>query len=94
MVSKLMLGAIRFYQKYVSGLLPAACRYHPSCSEYTRVAVRTHGPVRGAWLGARRLARCHPWGGYGIDLVPGAPESGEACGAGTTAAGTTGGGRR
>ena len=82
MLSKLMLGTIRFYQEYVSGLLPMSCRYHPSCSQYARVAVRTHGPVRGVWLAARRLARCHPWGGYGIDLVPGAPEGGDPLGAG------------
>ncbi len=71
MVSGLMLGAIRLYQRHISGLLPASCRYHPSCSEYTRLAVEAHGPARGVWLGARRLARCQPWGGYGIDLVPG-----------------------
>ena len=89
MVSKLMLGAIRVYQRYISGLLPASCRYHPSCSEYTRVAVRTHGPARGVWLGARRLARCHPWGGYGIDLVPEAAEGHEACSEGPHIGGTT-----
>lgn len=92
MVSKLMLGTIRIYQRYFSGLLPASCRYHPSCSEYAGEAVRTHGPVRGGWLGAKRLARCHPWGGYGIDLVPGAPECGEACSGGAHGGGTTGGG--
>ena len=78
MVSKLMLGAIRFYQRYVSGFLPPSCRFHPSCSEYTRLAVETHGPLRGAWLGAKRIARCHPWGGSGIDLVPGRRDEGEA----------------
>lgn len=78
MVSKLMLGAIRFYQRYVSGFLPPSCRFHPSCSEYTRLAVETHGPLRGAWLGAKRIARCHPWGGSGIDLVPGRTDEGEA----------------
>ena len=78
MVSKLMLGAIRFYQRYVSGFLPPSCRFQPSCSEYTRQAVARHGPLRGAWLGAKRLARCHPWGGSGIDLVPGRPGEGEA----------------
>lgn len=77
MVSRLMSGAIRFYQKYISGLLPASCRYHPSCSEYTLQAVETHGAARGVWLGARRLSRCHPWGGYGIDPVPGAVEGRE-----------------
>lgn len=90
MVSKLMLGAIRVYQRYFSGLLPASCRYHPSCSEYAWQAVRRHGPVRGVWLGARRLARCHPWGGHGIDLVPGTREAGDLAGAGTIGGGAAG----
>ena len=77
MISKLMVGAIRFYQMYISVLLPSQCRYHPSCSEYTRVAVETHGALRGGWLGARRLARCRPWGGCGVDPVPGATKGGE-----------------
>ena len=77
MISKLMVGAIRFYQMYISVLLPSLCRYHPSCSEYTRVAVETHGALRGGWLGARRLARCRPWGGCGFDPVPGATKGGE-----------------
>ena len=94
MVSKLMLGAVRVYQRYISGLLPTSCRYHPSCSEYTRMAVRTHGPVRGVWLGARRLARCHPWGGYGIDLVPGAPKAGEPFSGGARGDGTMKGGEQ
>ncbi len=94
MVSRLMLGAIRFYQKYLSGLLPASCRYHPSCSEYARVAVRTHGPVRGIWLGARRLARCRPWGGYGIDMVPGAPPCGEPLAGAAGDRGTSGSAER
>ena len=89
MVSQLMLGAIRFYQRYVSGLLPPTCRFHPSCSEYARLAVETHGPLRGGWLGAKRLARCHPWGGSGIDLVPGRSDDGNA----TARAATTGGRR-
>ena len=99
-VEDLLAGAIRFYQQFISGFLPASCRYHPSCSEYALVAVRTHGPVRGVWLGARRLARCHPWGGCGIDLVPGAAEGAEprrSAGrqsAGTMEGGSFGGGER
>jgi putative membrane protein insertion efficiency factor len=61
---------IRFYRAVVSPWLPAACRYEPSCSQYALEALATHGPVRGLWLGVTRLARCHPWGGFGPDPVP------------------------
>jgi putative membrane protein insertion efficiency factor len=46
------------------------CRYVPSCSQYAREAVETHGALRGSWLAVKRLARCHPWGGHGHDPVP------------------------
>ncbi|HUW02084.1 MAG TPA: membrane protein insertion efficiency factor YidD, partial [Acidimicrobiales bacterium] len=46
------------------------CRYTPSCSQYAREAIDGHGAVRGSWLAARRLGRCHPWGGHGWDPVP------------------------
>ncbi len=68
-----LIGAIRVYQWTLSPLIGPACRYMPSCSEYTLEAIRTHGPLRGTWLGARRLCRCHPWGGHGYDPVPPAP---------------------
>jgi uncharacterized protein len=61
---------IRLYQWTLSPLLPRACRFAPSCSEYTAEAILTHGPVRGVRLGLRRLGRCHPWGGHGYDPVP------------------------
>lgn len=48
----------------------AGCRFEPSCSLYFVDAVETHGPVRGSWLGVKRIARCHPWGGCGCDPVP------------------------
>ena len=70
MLGKLMVGLIRFYQLGISAWTPAACRYHPTCSEYTRVAIEVYGPVRGGWLGLKRLAKCHPWGGRGLDPVP------------------------
>ncbi len=70
MLAKAMIAVIRLYQACVSPIAPPACRYVPSCSEYARRAVEVHGAAAGAWLGLRRLARCHPWGGCGPDPVP------------------------
>jgi putative membrane protein insertion efficiency factor len=66
-----LVGLIVLYQRFVSPLTPATCRYYPSCSSYALVAIRTHGPVRGTWLALRRLLRCHPWSAGGVDHVPG-----------------------
>jgi len=63
-------GLIRFYQLFLSPLLPPSCRYLPTCSEYGLQALERHGALRGGWLTARRLCRCHPWGGSGYDPVP------------------------
>lgn len=71
MLTTLMTGAIRFYQRSLGALKPPCCRYEPTCSEYTRLAIESRGPVRGVWLGLRRIGRCHPWGGFGYDPVPG-----------------------
>lgn len=65
-----LLIGIRLYQWLVRPLLPAACRFEPSCSRYAHEAVRRHGALRGGWLALRRLARCHPFGGCGVDPVP------------------------
>lgn len=65
------IGLVRLYQWLLSPLLPPACRFAPSCSEYAAEALARHGLFRGLWLAARRLARCHPWGGHGYDPVPG-----------------------
>ncbi|MFC4892317.1 membrane protein insertion efficiency factor YidD [Pseudofrancisella aestuarii] len=51
---------IKFYQYIISPVLPARCRYYPTCSEYALEAFKTHGVVRGGWLSAVRLAKCHP----------------------------------
>ncbi|HSM08823.1 MAG TPA: membrane protein insertion efficiency factor YidD [Gemmatimonadota bacterium] len=67
---KALLGLIRFYRAAISPLLPPACRYEPTCSEYARVAIERYGAGRGSWLALRRLARCHPFGGSGWDPVP------------------------
>jgi putative membrane protein insertion efficiency factor len=70
MLRRLIIGLIRAYQAGISPLLPATCRYSPSCSEYARVAVERFGPGRGSWMAVRRLLRCHPFGGAGLDPVP------------------------
>jgi len=67
-----LLALIRFYRAAISPVLPPACRYEPTCSEYARIAIERHGACRGSWLALRRLARCHPFGGSGWDPVPGA----------------------
>ncbi len=65
-----VLLLIRAYQIALSPLLGPRCRYLPSCSEYAAEAVTVHGVLRGGRLALARLARCHPWGGSGIDPVP------------------------
>ena len=67
---RLVVLPIRVYQWTLSPILPRVCRFAPSCSEYAAEAILTHGPLKGLWLGARRILRCHPWGGHGYDPVP------------------------
>jgi uncharacterized protein len=69
-IRRLLVGIIRGYQKVVSPALPAACRFYPSCSAFAATAIERHGPVRGGYLAARRLLRCHPFHPGGIDPVP------------------------
>lgn len=68
--ARALLAALAFYRATLSRLLPRACRFVPSCSEYAAEAVRTHGAASGSWLALRRLLRCHPLGGHGLDPVP------------------------
>jgi putative membrane protein insertion efficiency factor len=76
-----IITAIRLYQVLISPLLAslfgptAGCRYSPTCSCYAREAIQTHGAIRGSWLAAKRVCRCHPWGGSGQDPVPHFPIS-------------------
>jgi putative membrane protein insertion efficiency factor len=66
----LLIFLVRGYQVVISPLLPPACRYYPSCSQYAVEALEKHGALRGGWLAARRIARCHPFRPGGYDPVP------------------------
>lgn len=65
----IVIAAIRLYQKLISPLFPARCRFYPTCSAYAEQAVARHGVLRGGWLAARRLTKCHPWHPGGYDPV-------------------------
>jgi len=69
-LSKILIGIIRFYQYAISPYLPPSCRYTPTCSEYGVEALKKHGPFKGGWLTIKRVASCNPWGGSGYDPVP------------------------
>jgi hypothetical protein len=61
---------IRLYQKLLSPLMGAQCRFSPTCSAYGLEAFKRHGVFKGFWLTIKRIGRCHPWGGSGYDPVP------------------------
>jgi hypothetical protein len=65
-----LMMLVRAYQTAISPWLAPRCRYIPTCSAYALEALDRHGPWRGGWYAVRRLARCHPWGGFGLDPVP------------------------
>ncbi|MBV8046896.1 MAG: membrane protein insertion efficiency factor YidD [Paludibacterium sp.] len=69
-MSRLLILLIRFYQLAISPWLAPRCRFMPTCSCYAIEAVKKHGACKGACLAAKRIARCHPWGGSGFDPVP------------------------
>ena len=70
MLSKLMIGLIVGYQRLISVWTLPSCRYHPTCSEYAKDAIQSHGAALGGWMAMKRIGRCHPWGGSGYDPVP------------------------
>ncbi|MBA2329981.1 MAG: membrane protein insertion efficiency factor YidD [Chitinophagaceae bacterium] len=61
---------IKFYQRAISPWLGASCRYTPTCSQYSLIAFKKYGLLKGFWLTIKRIGRCHPWGGTGYDPVP------------------------
>ena len=84
-LTAVLLLLVRGYQLLISPMIAPRCRFYPSCSAYAVQALQTHGPIRGTWLSARRLGRCHPWNPGGVDLVP--PRKGSASAGSTTDSG-------
>ena len=70
MVKKVFIKIIKIYQKTISPLLGQNCRYHPTCSQYAIEALTLHGVFCGSFLAIKRIIKCNPWGGSGIDNVP------------------------
>jgi hypothetical protein len=70
LAARAALLGLRAYKLLLSPLFTGSCRYAPSCSTYMATAIREHGLIVGGWLGVKRLARCHPFGGSGYDPVP------------------------
>ena len=69
-MKRLLILGVRAYQVGLGPLLPASCRYYPSCSTYAIEALERHGAIRGSWLTVRRILRCHPFVPGGYDPVP------------------------
>lgn len=64
------LVIIKFYQNFISPLLPSTCRYTPTCSEYAKQSLVKHGLIKGSFISIKRIIKCNPWGGNGYDPVP------------------------
>ena len=69
-MTRLLVGLIGAYKGLLSPILPPACRFVPTCSEYAAAAIEKHGPLRGVFLAVRRIVRCAPWHPGGFDPVP------------------------
>jgi len=69
MIKNILLGSIKLYRYVISPLLPASCRFAPTCSEYSAEAIKKYGAVKGGYLSVRRILRCHPFHSGGYDPV-------------------------
>ncbi len=69
-LARLLAAPVRLYRATFSPLVGMNCRFHPTCSAYALEALAAHGALRGGWLALRRILRCHPFGGWGVDPVP------------------------
>ncbi|MBD3636668.1 MAG: membrane protein insertion efficiency factor YidD [Crocinitomicaceae bacterium] len=69
-INAIFIFPVKVYQYVISPIFPASCRYHPTCSNYMIQAIKEWGPLKGTWLGLKRISSCHPWGGMGDDPVP------------------------
>jgi len=78
LLAKPLIGLVRLYRLVLSPWLGSNCRYQPTCSSYAIEALQVHGVMRGTWLAAKRIGRCHPWGGSGYDPVPGSERDNSA----------------
>jgi uncharacterized protein len=68
-MQRVLIAVLRGYKLFLSPLLPSACRFYPTCSEYMMEAIARHGTVQGFWMGLRRVVRCHPFHEGGFDPV-------------------------
>lgn len=69
-LSRFLIGLVYIYQYVISPVIGPRCRFHPTCSSYMIEAIQVHGPIKGTWLGLKRLSRCHPYNDGGYDPVP------------------------
>ena len=69
-LNKIFILPVRVYQWIISPLFPGSCRHEPTCSNYAVEAIEEWGPLKGMYLGIRRLSKCHPWGTWGPDPIP------------------------
>ena len=76
MITKALVRLIKIYQKFLSPILGQNCRFHPTCSQYAIEALDVHGTAKGTYLAVKRILKCNPWGGSGIDYVPGGNKHG------------------
>jgi uncharacterized protein len=74
LITSFLISTVRLYQAALSPYLPNSCRYSPTCSQYMVEAIKEWGPLKGTWLGLKRISTCHPWGGHGHDPVPKRPQ--------------------